>query len=55
VIALMSFQVIKPTLTAALLFAGVLLVVDGAAYRLVSRLFDRERLVTGTKPGSDAV
>jgi ABC-type Na+ efflux pump permease subunit len=51
VIALMSFQVIKPTLTSAVLFAGLLLVVDGAAYLLVSRLFNRERLITGSRPG----
>jgi ABC-type Na+ efflux pump permease subunit len=52
-IALMSFQVIKPTLTIALLFAGALLVIDGAAYLLVSQLFDRERLVTGSKPSGE--
>lgn len=52
-IALMSFQVIKPTLTIALSLAGVLLVIDCAAYLAVSRLFDRERLVTGTKPSID--
>ncbi|MEZ0089118.1 ABC transporter permease subunit [Streptacidiphilus sp. EB129] len=49
-IALMSFQVVKPTLTIALAFAGALLVIDCAAYRVVARLFDRERLITGTKP-----
>ncbi|MDH6580714.1 ABC transporter permease subunit [Kitasatospora sp. MAP5-34] len=47
-IALMSFQVITPTLTIALSLAGALLVIDGAAYLLVSKLFDRERLITGT-------
>ena len=51
-IALMSFQVIKPTLTIALALAGVLLVIDCGGYLLVSRLFDRERLVTGTKLSS---
>ncbi len=49
VIALMSFDVIKPTLTTALAFAGALLVVDFAAYLAVARLFDRERLITGAK------
>jgi ABC-type Na+ efflux pump permease subunit len=49
-IALMSFGVVKPTLTIALSLAGVLLVIDCAAYLLVSKLFDRERLVTGSKP-----
>ncbi len=48
-IALMSFQVVKPTLTLALSFAGLLLVIDTAAYRAVAKLFDRERLVTGSK------
>jgi len=52
-IALMSFQVIKPTLAIALALAGVLLVIDSIAYLLVSRLFDRERLITGTKPGGE--
>ncbi|MEZ0070209.1 ABC-type Na+ efflux pump permease subunit [Streptacidiphilus sp. MAP12-20] len=49
VIALMSFGVIKPTLTTALAFAGCLLVIDFAAYRFVAKLFDRERMITGTK------
>jgi ABC-type transport system involved in multi-copper enzyme maturation permease subunit len=48
--ALMSFQVINPTFTIAASLAGALLVIDCGAYLLVSRLFDRERLVTGTKP-----
>jgi ABC-type Na+ efflux pump permease subunit len=50
VIALMSFDVIKPTLTTALAFAAVLLAIDFAAYRGVARLFDPERLITGTRP-----
>jgi ABC-2 type transport system permease protein len=49
--ALMSFQVINPTLPLAASLAGALLVIDCGAYVFVSRLFDRERLVTGTKPG----
>jgi ABC-type Na+ efflux pump permease subunit len=52
VIALMSFNVIKPTLTTALAFAAVLLVIDVAAYQGVARLFDPERLITGTKPST---
>jgi hypothetical protein len=32
------------------LFAGGLLVIDGLACFAVARLFDRERLITGTKP-----
>jgi ABC-type transport system involved in multi-copper enzyme maturation permease subunit len=50
--ALMSFQVINPTLTIAAALAGALLLIDCAAYLIVSTLFDRERLVTGTKPSS---
>jgi ABC-type transport system involved in multi-copper enzyme maturation permease subunit len=48
--ALMSFQVINPTfgLTAAL--AAALLAVDCVACLVVARLFDRERLITGTRP-----
>jgi ABC-2 type transport system permease protein len=52
-IALMSFQVVRPTLTIALSLAGLLLVIDCVAYLFVARLFDRERLITGTKPGVD--
>jgi hypothetical protein len=34
----------------ALSLGGALLVIDCGAYLLVSRLFDRERLITGDKP-----
>jgi ABC-type transport system involved in multi-copper enzyme maturation permease subunit len=50
VTALMSFQVISPTLTLAAALAGGLLAADCAAGLLVARLFDRERLVTGARP-----
>ena len=53
VVALMSFQVIPPTFTVAAALAGGLLVVDGLACFAVARLFDRERLITGTKPSSE--
>lgn len=49
VTALMSFNVITPTFGTAAAFAGGLLVVDSAACLGVSRLFDRERLITGTR------
>ncbi len=49
---LLSYQVINSTLILAASLVGALLVIDCAAYLLVSRLFDRERLVSGTKPGS---
>jgi ABC-2 type transport system permease protein len=49
VTALMSFNVIPPAFGTAAAFAGGLLVVDCAACFGVSRLFDRERLVMGTR------
>jgi ABC-type transport system involved in multi-copper enzyme maturation permease subunit len=48
--ALISLQVIKPTLTIAASLAGALLVINCAACLFVAKLLDRERLVTGTKP-----
>ena len=50
VAALMSFNVISATFTVAVAVAGGLLVIDGLACFAVARLFDRERLITGTKP-----
>ena len=49
--ALMSFQVISPTFGLAAALAGGLLAVDCAACLVVARLFDRERLITGARPG----
>lgn len=49
VIALLAVGVIHPTFRVAALFAIGLLVVDMRALRIVSRMFDRERLVTGNK------
>jgi len=48
--ALMQFQVISPTFGLAAALAGGLLAVDCAACLVVARLFDRERLITGTRP-----
>lgn len=48
--ALMSFGVIHPTFRVALVIAAALLAIDVMALRLVSAIFDRERLVTGAKP-----
>lgn len=45
--SLISFQLIKPTVGLAVGLALALLGVDVAAWRVVSRLFDRERLITG--------
>jgi ABC-type Na+ efflux pump permease subunit len=52
VTALMSFNVIRPTLTVVAAFAGALLAVDTLACFAVAQVFDRERLITGTKPTS---
>jgi ABC-type Na+ efflux pump permease subunit len=49
VIVLLITGVIHPTFSSAIEFGVGLLLVDLVALRLVSRMFDRERLVTGTK------
>jgi ABC-type Na+ efflux pump permease subunit len=49
VVVLLGIGVIHPTFTAAVLFALGLLAIDVQALRFVSRMFDRERLVTGAK------
>ena len=49
VVVLMATGVIHPTFTVAVLSAVGLLVIDLLAVRIVSRMFDRERLVTGAK------
>lgn len=54
VTSLMALGVIKPTFTVALLFALGLLVIDVTAWRLISPMFDRERLITGIKPRRSA-
>lgn len=46
---LIALGAIQPDLTFGIKFGLVLLAVDVAALRIVSRLFDRERLVTGSK------
>jgi len=45
--SLISFQLINPTVPLAVGLGLALLVVDVAAWRVVSRMFDRERLITG--------
>jgi ABC-type Na+ efflux pump permease subunit len=52
VAALFSFRVISPTFAVAAAFAGGLLIIDALACFAVARVFDRERLITGTKPTS---
>jgi ABC-type Na+ efflux pump permease subunit len=48
--SLISFQVVEPTVPLALALALALVVADVGAWRVVSRLFDRERLITGISP-----
>lgn len=52
--ALMSLNVLHPTFTLAVVSAVVLLAIDVLALRVVSAMFDRERLVTGAKALSAA-
>ncbi|WP_084718423.1 ABC transporter permease subunit [Streptacidiphilus carbonis] len=47
--SLMSFNVIHPTLRLAVTLAAVLLVVDSLGWRAVAAVFDRERLITGSR------
>jgi ABC-type transport system involved in multi-copper enzyme maturation permease subunit len=49
--SLISFQLIGTTFPLAIGLALALLAADVAAWRVVSRLFDRERLVTGQRTG----
>ena len=44
---LMSLQVFKPTATVAIVIAVALAIIDVGAWRIVSKMFDRERLITG--------
>src|SRR5439155_11272118 len=45
-LSLLTFGVVSPSVTLALEVAAVLVVFDLLAWRVVSRLFDRERLLT---------
>jgi ABC-type transport system involved in multi-copper enzyme maturation permease subunit len=51
--ALMSFQIITPSFGLAAALAAGLLAIDAGACFVVAWLFDRERLVTGTKAGRE--
>jgi ABC-2 type transport system permease protein len=44
-----ALNVVQPTVGLALAAAALLLVLDGLGWRIVSRLFDRERLITATR------
>jgi ABC-type Na+ efflux pump permease subunit len=46
---IIALGVIEPTLELAVICAAVLIVLDVAGWRVTSRLFDRERLITGTR------
>ncbi len=46
--SLISFQVITPSVPLAIGLALALLAVDTVAWRVVSRMFDSERLITGS-------
>lgn len=54
VVALVSFNVFTPSATLAVVFAVVLLVADIVMFRIVSALFDRERLITGARAQSQS-
>jgi ABC-2 type transport system permease protein len=53
VVVLIDLQVLTPSVGLALAFAAVLLVADLGMWRVVSALFDRERLLTGARATSD--
>jgi ABC-type transport system involved in multi-copper enzyme maturation permease subunit len=48
--SLMTFGLVSPTFTLALILAIVLVAVDGAGWLLVAAVVDRERLITGSRP-----
>ncbi|MGA9114761.1 MAG: ABC transporter permease subunit [Candidatus Dormiibacterota bacterium] len=52
VVVLIDLQVLTPSVGLALAFAAVLLVADVAMWRVVSAMFDRERLLTGARATS---
>jgi len=49
VTTLVALNVIKVSLAAALAAAAVLLLLNRIGWRLASAMFDRERLIIGTK------
>jgi len=49
ILALMSLNVITVSTSLALVLAAALLAVDLLAWRIVAAIFDRERLITGTR------
>lgn len=51
--ALVSFRMLTPSVPLAIGLALVLVAVDVGAWRVVSRMFDRERLLTGASARTD--
>ena len=49
VVILVALNVIAASMALAVVAAAVLLVLDSLGWRVVARLFDRERLITGTR------
>jgi len=49
VVYLITFSVIPATLGLAVGIGAALLILDGIGWRLVSSLFNRERLITSTR------
>jgi ABC-2 type transport system permease protein len=47
--SLIAFNVIHPSLRLGLALGAVLLILDRVGWRVTSAMFDRERLITGTK------
>lgn len=47
--SLIAFNVISPSLRLAVVFGAVLLILGRVGWRVTSALFDRERLIVGTK------
>jgi ABC-type Na+ efflux pump permease subunit len=52
--ALISFRVVTPSVPLAVGLALALLAIDVAGWRVVSHMFDRERLITGASAQPDA-
>lgn len=50
IVALITYQVITPSITVAIIMGAILAFADMLGWRFVGVLFDRERLITGRKP-----
>ena len=47
--SLIAFEVITPSLRVGILFGAILLLLVRLGWRFATALFDRERLITGTR------